>query len=428
MKWRESVATNLAELAAKQHQISVYYTALATVLNGQDLPEVYSTGIDVDAFVSHILNFKNEVLSDYESLEAYKTQILALQKQIDAINQADEDAAKKFNVDLLTVRQQLAPTYVADAKEAVLQTAQSQAMYLDANVKYLEAIEKKSNEMLSGWDATIKARSKAITMGAILSVIDIITATGISGNAVFRLVHDEGIDMLKNTSIKTFGTAVGLRGGQAGDYVSMWMTQSKFYDSLIQHGIKTSDQGHEYIKGRVNELTGPNSNFQTVVNRLTEFRRDKAQDWFDNWGWRDDMVRSRTRGYEKDKGWHNATQNNPWLSVNEKQHLMMMDYHDYNPDSYKGGYYDYNVDVLDWEKADHFAWQAHALFEWRKSGMMEAPPTTDQHWKDWVNWNWAIPEEEKAKLSSLSTNEWQALWNDWNKFLEYDKEPLYAHP
>jgi hypothetical protein len=93
----------------------------------------------------------------------------------------------------------------------------------------------------------------------------------------------------------------------------------------------------------------------------------------------------------------------------------------------RGGYYDYNVDVLENEKHIHFAWQAHALYEWRKSDMVGNPPVTDADWKNWVNWNWAIPAEEKERLSNLSTHEWKHLWQNQDEFLEFDKEPLYYH-
>jgi flagellin-specific chaperone FliS len=423
MKWRESLPVLLAEDAAKQRRLAELYTFLSAAYDSQDFPEVYASTHNVDEFVKHAMNFATEVKNDREKFNKYLSEIESLNEALKTSRDSMLEFSKKLNINLSDELKNYGGENFSTLNSYLQMTANAQAMTLDKQVKYLVKVDDKSREFMEGWEQVKKNHNNASTI--VLNLVDILTGIGIGGAGLLHLLTR---DVSKMTFARKWWD-VGTNGGDVVDLTSVALSTYQVYNTLSKEHVPLNTQGAvDWIKNRVNELTGTNGNFQTLVSHINDYTRDKAQEWFDDWGWRDDMIRSRTHGYDKDKAWHNAAQNNPWLNVNEKQHLMMMDYHDYNPESFKGGWYDYNVDVLDWEKASHFAWQAHALYEWRKSDMTKSPPVTDQHWKDWVNWNWAIPEEEKVKLSNLPTNEWQALWNDWNKFLEYDKEPLYAHP
>ena len=270
--WRAGMEDRVSLIASKQHHIATLYTALATTLNGQDLPEIYTTGTDVNAYVNKAIDFANEVHDDYDKLKWYRDQIAKTELEIQTINSLDEGFAKLYGVSLVDQREELASTFMADAREAIKQTQYSQAQMLNSEVLYLDAIDKKSKELLVGWDGVKDAAKKSLIIGSITAALDFITTTGISGNAVFRLMHDEGPKILKKTDtwVRDMWQAVGFRGGQAVDFVTMSITTGRWLDGLDKNAIKTSQAGYDFIQKRVNELTGPQSNFQILADRLKE--------------------------------------------------------------------------------------------------------------------------------------------------------------
>ena len=290
LKWREGIQSRVALIATKQDRIATLYTALSTAINGQDLPEVYSNGTDVNEFIKHAKNFAEEVDNDYRKMQPYKDEIKKLEREIALLNGIDTKFAKRYGVNLVDTREEMASPEMASARQALRNTVQGQGDMANAHVLNLAAIQDKSAEMLKGWDQVKKNAKTADTIGAVMAVIDIITATGISGNALFRTMHDEGPLMLRETTLKNMMTTIGLRGGQMVDYVTAWTNTSKFLDGLNKHKLNNEGDAYKYISNKVKELTGKNSNFQKLVDRIT--------DHVNHWNW-----------WEK----HKKPDPNPWV-------------------------------------------------------------------------------------------------------------------
>ena len=271
-KWRDGVAGRVALIAAKQNQITTLYTSLISNINGQDLPAIYTTGTDVNAYVSHAIDFANEVQKDYANLTKYKKQIEDLELEIETINKLDDGLAKRYGVSLLDLREELSSGFMTEARQAIKQTQASQAQFLNANVLYLDAIDKKSKELLVGWDQVKDNAKQQLILGSVMAVLDILTATGISGSAAYKLFAGDGKVILNKSTrnINSLWEILGLRGGQVGDYVQNWVVTGRFLDGLNKYGIDTSQKGYDHIENKVNELTGPQSNFQILANRLNE--------------------------------------------------------------------------------------------------------------------------------------------------------------
>ena len=270
LNWRKGIETRVALISTKQDRIATLYTALSAHTNGQDLPEVYSNGTDVNEFIKHAKNFAFEIQKDYLNSKSYTDEIQKLEREISLINSIDTKLAKRYGVSLVDTREELAAPEMASGRQALLNTQQSQGNAMNAHVLHLDAVEQKSAEMLKGWDQVKKNAKTADIIGGIMAVVDIITATGISGNAAFRTWHDEGPEFLKNTTLKNGMTTIGLRGGQMGDYVSNWTNTGKYLDGLNKHHLKNEGDAYKYVEDKVRELTGPNSSFQKLVNKIND--------------------------------------------------------------------------------------------------------------------------------------------------------------
>jgi hypothetical protein len=270
--WRDGAAERLATIAAKQNQITALYGALVTTTKGQDLPLVYTTGTNVNEYIKHIMSFADAVKQDYADLIKYKSEIQALELEINALNAVDEGLAKKFGASLLDVRRQSAPGYMTEMEQALLQTARTQVELLNAQVVYLDAIDAKSKEMLNGWDSVKAEAKKELIIGSIAAALNILAQTGKSGMAFYKL-YDGDWKVLKDSTkrnVSHWWEILGLRPGQIADYVSDWMNAGRFLDGLHRHGITSEQAGYDFVTGKIEEMSGPNGNFQILTNRLNE--------------------------------------------------------------------------------------------------------------------------------------------------------------
>lgn len=264
--------SRVSSIASKQAHIANLYTGMSSALDGQDLPEVLSTGTDVNAYINKATEFMDETVKDYGSMQWYRDEIAKTELEIEAMNSADEGFAKLYGVTLVDQREEAASVFMAKWRENLQQTQISQTHALNSQVLYMEAVDEKSLELLNGWDSVKDAAKKSLIIGAVTAYLDILTSTGISGNAVYRLLNDEGKKLLDRTTrtSRAMWQAAGFRGGQAVDYVTMWMTTGQYLDGLNKNAITTSTEGYDFLDEKINKLTGPDSNFQTLSNRLKE--------------------------------------------------------------------------------------------------------------------------------------------------------------
>jgi hypothetical protein len=270
--WREGIDDRLATVAAKQNRITTLYGAIIASTKAQDLPFIYSTGTDVNEYVNHVISFSEAVKQDYADLVKYKSEIQNLELEINALNSVDEGFAKVYGVSLLEQRRSLAPGYITEMEQAIKQTTSAQAELLNAQVVYLDAIDIKAQEMLKGWDGVKSEAKKQLIIGSITAALDILTATGISGSAAYKLYAGDGKILLDKTKRTTndWWEILGLRTGQLGDYVSNWINTGKFLDGLNKYGIKSEQAGYDFVTNKIEELSGPKSNFQVLIDRLNE--------------------------------------------------------------------------------------------------------------------------------------------------------------
>lgn len=264
--------SRVSAIASKQAYVTNLYTQMSVALDGQDLPQVLSTGTDVNAYINKAKEFMDETVKDYGKLQWYREQIEKTQLEIEAMNSVDEGFAKLYGVTLVDKREEVASVFMAKWRENLEQTQISQAHALNSQILYMEAVDEKSEELLKGWDSVKDAAKKSLIIGAVTAYLDILTSTGISGNAVYRLMNDEGQKLLKSSTrtARAMWQAAGFRGGQALDYITMWMTTGKYLDGLNKNAITSSQQGYDFLNEKLDKLTGPKSNFQTLADRLKE--------------------------------------------------------------------------------------------------------------------------------------------------------------
>jgi hypothetical protein len=264
--------SRVSAIASKQAYVTNLYTQMSVALDGQDLPQVLSTGTDVNAYINKAKEFMDETVKDYGKLQWYREQIEKTQLEIEAMNSVDEGFAKLYGVTLVDKREEVASVFMAKWRENLEQTQIAQAHSLNSQILYMEAVDEKSEELLKGWDSVKDAAKKSLIIGAVTAYLDILTSTGISGNAVYRLMNDEGQKLLKSSTrtARAMWQAAGFRGGQALDYITMWMTTGKYLDGLNKNAIKSSQQGYDFLNEKLDKLTGPKSNFQTLADRLKE--------------------------------------------------------------------------------------------------------------------------------------------------------------
>jgi hypothetical protein len=214
-----------------------------------------------------------ESVKDYGKLQWYRDQIDKAGREIQAMNSVDEGFAKLYGVTLVDQREQAASVFMAKWRQGLVDTQLGQAQALNSQLLYMESVEKKSEQLLNGWDSVKDAAKKALIVGVISVYLDQVTQIGISGNAVYRLLGDEGKKMLNRTSdtwVRAMWQAAGFRGGQVLDYITTWKNNGMFLDGLNRNAITTSAKGYEVLQGKIDQLTGPNSNFQRLANRLRE--------------------------------------------------------------------------------------------------------------------------------------------------------------
>jgi hypothetical protein len=270
--WQAGAAERLAAIAAKQNRITALYGALVASTKAQDLPFIYSTGTNVNEYVNHVMSFTDTVKQDYADLIKYKSEIQALELEINAMNAVDEGLAKKFGASLLDTRRNTAQGYLTEMEQALKQTATTQVELLNAQVLYLDAIDEKAKEMLTGWDNVKSAAKTELILGSITAAIDILAQTGKSGMAFYKL-YDGDWKILMDKSkrnVSSWWEILGLRPGQIADYVSDWMNTSKFLDGLHRHAINSEQAGYEFVNNKINELSSPDSSFQVLIKRLNE--------------------------------------------------------------------------------------------------------------------------------------------------------------
>jgi hypothetical protein len=272
-KWKASLETNVSAVAAKQAYIANLYMQMSAALDGQDLPEILSTGTNVNLYISKATQFMTEAVKDYGKLQWYRDEIERTGREIQVINSLDEGFAKLYGVTLVDQREESASVFMAKWRESLLQTQVGQAHALNSQLLYMEAVDEKSKELLNGWDNVKDAAKKSMIIGAVEVYLDFISQTGISGNAIYRLMGDEGKKMLNRTSdtwVRAMWQAAGFRGGQALDYITTWKNIGMYLDGLNKHAITTSSKGYEVLDEKIQTLTGPNSNFQALADRLKE--------------------------------------------------------------------------------------------------------------------------------------------------------------
>jgi hypothetical protein len=265
--------SRVSAIASKQAYIANLYSQMAAALDGQDMPAVLDTGTNVNSYISKATEFMEESIKDYGKLQWYRNEIEKAALEIQVMNTLDEKFAKLYGVDLVDTREAAASVSMARWRESLVQTQLGQAQSLNSQILYMEAVEQKSSELLDGWDRVKDAAKKSMIIGAVQVYLDFITQTGISGNAVYRLMGDEGKKMLNRTSdtwVRAMWQAAGFRGGQAVDYITTWMNIGKYMDGLNRHAVTTSSKGYEVIQGKIEQLTGPTSNFQKLASRLQE--------------------------------------------------------------------------------------------------------------------------------------------------------------
>jgi hypothetical protein len=218
------------------------------------------------------MSFTDTVKQDYADLIKYKSQIQSLELEINAMNSVDEGLAKKFGVSLLDQRRAAAPGYLTEMEQAVKQSATAQIELLNAQVVYLDAIDEKSKEMMTGWDNVKSTAKTELIVGSIAAALDILSQTGKSGMAFYKL-YDGDWKILMDKSkrnVSSWWEILGLRPGQLADYTSRWMNTSRFLDGLHRHGITGEQAGYDFVTNKIDELSGPDSNFQKLIDRVNE--------------------------------------------------------------------------------------------------------------------------------------------------------------
>jgi hypothetical protein len=145
-------------------------------------------------------------------------------------------------------------------------TGRSQALWLNAQVGYVEKTDAKAKEFLEGWDRVKDNAKRDLIIGSVFSVVEMLTGFGIGGSGavdLLKVIRTDAKGMLKST--RWWGNA-----GDTLDFGSAAINTYQAYETLIKNGIKDVDGATKWIDDRLTTLTGPSGNFQILIDRLNE--------------------------------------------------------------------------------------------------------------------------------------------------------------